>query len=188
MRRIVVSEFMTVDGVMEAPGGETTIARTGWVAEFPHDEWAAWKLDEVLTHEALLLGRTTYESFAGAWPTYSDDVGFADKMNAMPKYVVSSTLTGPAWNNTTVVGGDVRAAVAELTAQPGGDLLVAGSRTLVQELLALDLVDELRLLIFPVILGEGRRLFAESGPKHTLRRTDCQTFPSGTSILTYARA
>ena len=187
MRKLIVSEFVSVDGVMEAPGGEQGYQHSGWVMAFPQDPGQAkYKLDEVLDAEALLLGRVTYEGFAAAWPSRTDDAGFADKMNRMPKYVVSTTLTELAWNNSTLLRGDVAAAITDLKEQDGGDILVAGSRTLVHTLYARDLVDEYRLMVFPVILGSGRRLFPDDAAAETLLRpVDFTMFDSGVAVHTY---
>jgi dihydrofolate reductase len=158
MRRIVVSEFVTLDGVMEDPGGAEGFDRGGWAFQFERGpDGDKFKLDEVLDADALLLGRKTYEGFAKAWPTVTDEVGFAEKMNSMPKYVVSSTLESPDWNNSTVINGDVAEEVAKLD----GNILVAGSAQLVQTLMDHDLVDEYRLMIYPVLLGSGKRLFRD---------------------------
>jgi dihydrofolate reductase len=186
MRRLIVSEFLTLDGVMEAPGGEPGHPHAGWVFESMGPDQLQYKLAEVLEAESLLIGRVTYESFAGAWPARTGE--FADKMNGMPKHVVSSTLTNPAWANSTVLGGDVPAGVAKLKAGSGGPILVAGSRTLVHALLAAGLVDELRLMVFPVALGSGRRLFPDSPDKLPLRLTDTRTFPTGVVALHYTTA
>ena len=158
MRRIVVSEFVTLDGVMEDPGGAEGFDRGGWAFQFERGpEGDKFKLDEVLEADALLLGRRTYEGFAKAWPTVTDEVGFAEKMNSMPKYVVSSTLESADWNNSTVINGDVAEEVTKLD----GNILVAGSAQLVQTLMDHDLVDEYRLMIYPVLLGSGKRLFKD---------------------------
>ena len=203
MSTLVVSEFVTLDGVMEAPGGEPGHPHTGWVRDFMGPEVLRWKLDEILEAEALLIGRVTWESFAGAWPdrsqgaragdrdldnVASEDGGvrrFADKMNGMPKHVVSTTLKDPAWNNSHVIAKDVVREVARLKAKDGGPLLVAGSRTLVHTLAAHDLVDEWRLMVFPVVLGSGGRLFPESPDKMSLGLADTVTFPSGVVVHTY---
>jgi dihydrofolate reductase len=158
MRRIVVSEFVTLDGVMEDPGGAEDFDRGGWAFQFERGpDGDRFKLDEVIEADALLLGRKTYEGFAKAWPTVTDEVGFAEKMNSMPKYVVSSTLESADWNNSTVINGDVAEEVAKLD----GNILVAGSAQLVQMLMDHDLVDEYRLMIYPVLLGSGKRLFKD---------------------------
>jgi dihydrofolate reductase len=183
MREVVVSEFVTLDGVMEAPGGEPTHPHSGWVFDFLSPEQEAYKLDEVLAADSLLLGRVTYEGFAAAWPARSGN--FADKMNSMPKLVASTTLKDLAWENSTLVGGDVPAEIAKLKEQPGGRILVAGSRTLVHTLMEHDLIDEYRLMVFPVVLGSGRRLFPDSPAKTMLKLTATQAFPTGVVVLTY---
>ena len=183
MGKIIVSEFVTLDGVMEAPGGEPGHPHTGWVFDFIGDEQIKYKLDETLEAESLLIGRVTYESFAGAWPERAG--GFADKMNAMPKHVVSTTLKNPEWHNTTVIGNDVVGEITRLKERESGPILVAGSRTLVHTLMEHDLVDEYRLMIFPVILGSGRRLFPETRTKTTLRLVDSRSFGSGVVVHTY---
>ncbi len=185
MRELIVSEFVTLDGVMEAPGGEPGHPHSGWVFDHAGDEQNRYKLEETLAAETLLIGRITYESFAGAWPQRGGE--FADKMNAMPKLVASSTLRDPEWANTTVIARDVPEAVARETQRDGGPILVAGSRTLVHALMAHDLVDELRLMVFPVILGSGRRLFPESPDKTTLTLSECRRLETGVVILHYRR-
>jgi dihydrofolate reductase len=182
MARLVVSQFVTVDGVFEDPGGSEKIDRGGWAFRFDRGpEGDKFKLDEVMASDALLLGRRTYEGFAAAWPSRQDE--FADKFNGMRKYVVSSTLTEPEWNNSVVISGDVAAEVAKVKAQPGGDILVNGSGQLVRTLLDHGLVDELRLMVFPIVLATGRRLFAD-GESTDLRLVDSR--PAGeTLILVY---
>jgi dihydrofolate reductase len=167
--RVVVSEFVTLDGVMEDPGGAEGFAHGGWAFQYERGaDGDRFKLDELMDAEALLLGRVTYEGFAEAWPSRTDDVGFADRMNGMPKYVVSNTLETAGWNNSTVISGDVEAALVQLRDRPGGDLLVAGSATLVHTLARLDLVDEYRLMMFPTVLGGGKRLFPEGAASSRL--------------------
>ncbi len=187
LRKLIMSEFVSVDGVMEAPGGEPGYEHSGWVLDFPEDsERGKYKLDEVLAADALLLGRVTYEGFAAAWPSRKDKAGFAAKMNSMPKYVVSSTLDELAWNNSSLLRGDVAEAVAALKGQEGGDILVAGSRTLVQSLHEHHLVDEYRLMVFPVVLGSGRRLAPDDvAEKALLKLVDSRTFDSGVAVHTY---
>jgi dihydrofolate reductase len=188
MGRIVVTEFVSLDCVMEAPGGED-FKYKGWSFEVDRgEEGNKFKLDETLESEALLLGRVTYEGFAAAWPSRTDDVGFADKFNSMPKYVVSSTLKDPHWNNSTVLEGDVREEVEKLRRDIDGDIYVHGSCQLVQTLIEHDLVDEMHLMIFPVILGTGKRLFGETSDKKPLRLKDSKTVGDGVSILVYERA
>jgi dihydrofolate reductase len=187
MRRLIVSEFVSLDGVMESPGGEPGYKHTGWVLAYPMDpEQMKYKLDEVLEAEALLLGRVTYEGFAEAWPSRQDEAGFADKMNSMPKHVVSSTLGELEWNNSTLLEGDVVDAVSKLKQEDGGDILVAGSRTLVHSLIEHGLVDELRLMVFPVILGSGRRVFPDDlAAKTLLQLVDSKVFDNGVAVHTY---
>jgi dihydrofolate reductase len=188
MRRIVVTEFISLDGVIEDPGGSEGTEHGGWTFQFNDPEGMKYKLDEVLDHEALLLGRITYEGFAAAWPGMTDEVGFAEKMNTMPKYVVSQTLEQAEWSNSTVVSGDLAAEVGALKAQPGGDILVAGSASLVQGLAGHDLVDEYRLMVFPIVLGDGKRLFGPAAGGWKLKLVDNRQLGSGTVILTYHRA
>jgi dihydrofolate reductase len=186
--RLVVSEFVTLDGVMEDPGGAEGFDRGGWAFTFERGpEGDKFKLDELLAADAMLLGRKTYEGFANAWPSMTDEVGFADKMNSMPKYVFSRTLTEAGWNNSTILRGNVADAVAKLKEQPGGDLLVAGSGELVHELAGHDLVDEYRLMVYPVILGAGHRLFRGGLTAAPLKIVDVK--PAGAVvILTLHRA
>ena len=186
MGRIVVTEFMSLDGVIEAPGGGEDYKHGGWSFEISRgEEGDKFKLDETMASEALLLGRRTYEGFAAAWP--SRDGEFADKFNSMPKYVVSSTLKDPDWNNTTVLDGELADEVAKLKEQQEGDIVVHGSAQLVQALLENDLVDELRLMVFPVVLGTGKTLFGETSDKKTLQLRDSKIVGDGVAILVYAR-
>jgi dihydrofolate reductase len=164
MGSIVVSEFVSLDGVMEDPGGAEGTRHAGWTFRFDRGaDGDRFKLDEVVSAEALLLGRLTYQGFAQAWPTMEDPVGFADKMNRMPKFVVSNTLTDvdATWNNSTVVRGDIVTELKALKAATTGELLVAGSASLVQLLTQHGLVDEYRLMVFPILLGSGKRLFGD---------------------------
>ena len=187
MGRIVVTEFVSLDGVMEDPGGAEDFKHGGWSFEFSRgDEGDKFKLDETLGSDALLLGRVTYEGFADAWPSREGE--FADKFNTMPKYVVSSTLRDPDWTNSTVIDGDVPDAVSKLREDVDGDIVVHGSAQLAQTLLEHDLVDELRLMVFPVLLGSGKRLFGETTDKKPLRLVDSKTVGDGVSILVYRRA
>jgi dihydrofolate reductase len=187
MGRIVVTEFISLDGVIEDPGGAEDFRYGGWSFEIERgEEGDRFKLDEALNADALLLGRRTYEGFADAWPSREGE--FADKFNSMPKYVVSSTLDDPEWNNSTVLGGDVGEEVAKLREQQDGEIVVHGSAQLVQALLEHGLVDELRLMVFPVVLGAGKRLFGETSDKRRLRLTDSKTVGDGVEILTYEPA
>jgi dihydrofolate reductase len=186
MGRIVVTEFVSLDGVMEDPGGSENFKYGGWTFEIDRGEGAKFKLDETLESEALLLGRVTYEGFAEAWPSRQGE--FADKFNRMPKYVVSSTLEEAEWSNSTVLKGDVAEKVSELRQEHDGDIVVHGSAQLVQTLLEHDLVDELRLMVFPVVLGSGKRLFGDANEKKRMRLVDSRTVGEGVSILIYTPA
>jgi dihydrofolate reductase len=185
--RIVVTEFVSLDGVMEDPGGAEDYKYGGWTFEIDRgDEGNRFKLDETMQSDALLLGRVTYEGFAEAWPSREGE--FADKFNSMPKYVVSTTLEAPQWTNSTVLDGDLAQAVATVRERHDGDIVVHGSASLVQALLDRDLVDELRLMVFPVVLGAGKRLFGETSEKKRLRLVDSKTVGDGVAILVYQRA
>jgi dihydrofolate reductase len=187
MGKIVVTEFVSLDGVMEAPGGGENFKHGGWTFEIERgDEGDKFKLEETLSSEALLLGRVTYEGFAAAWPSREGE--FADKFNTMPKYVVSSTLENPDWNNSTVLKGDVAKEVAKLKQEQDGDIVVHGSARLVQTLIEHDLVDEFHLMVFPVVLGSGKRLFGETADKKPLRLVDSKMVGGGVAILIYEPA
>ena len=190
MGRIVVTEFVTVDGVMEDPGGGETFDRGGWAFRYERGpEGDTYKLDELLEAEALLLGRVTYEGFSKAWPSLTDEVGFADKMNSMPKYVASTTLRDPEWNNTTVLSGDVVEEVRRLRERTAGNILVAGSATLVGALTQNDLVDEYRLMVYPIVLGTGKRLFRDGLETTALRLVEGKPVgDAGVVVLTYRKA
>ena len=187
MGKLVVTEFVSLDGVMQAPGGED-FKYPGWSFDFDRGEDGnQFKLQETLETDALLIGRVTYESFAGAWPSREGE--FADKFNSMPKYVVSSTLDDPEWNNTTVVGGDAVAAASKLKQDVDGIVQVPGSLRLVEALIEADLVDELHLMVFPVVLGTGRRLFGETSERSDWRLTEAKPVgPDGVLVLIYERA
>jgi|SRR5437764_13656479 len=187
MGRLVVTEFVSLDGVMEDPGGAEGFKYGGWTFEFERgEEGDKFKLDETQASEAVLLGRVTYEGFAEAWP--SREGPFAEKLNSMPKYVVSSTLEDPDWANTTVLSGDVGEEVGRLKDQIDGEIVVHGSRQLAQALVEQDLVDELRLMVFPIVLGSGKQLFGELSDKKTLRLKDSKIVGDGVAILIYEPA
>ncbi|MFC4779113.1 dihydrofolate reductase family protein [Paenibacillus sp. GCM10023252] len=180
MRKIIVSEFMSLDGVMENPA---------WTFPFASPEQDAFKFKELQEAGALLLGRVTYEGFAQAWPNMLAETGeYGQWMNDYPKHVVSTTLENPEWNNSSVIQGDLAEEIAKLKDQPGRDLLVFGSATLVQSLLKLNLVDEYRLMTYPVVVGTGKRLFEEGLPNTSLKLAGSETFSSGTIVLTYVPA
>jgi dihydrofolate reductase len=187
MGRIVVSEFVSLDGVIEAPGGGEDFKHGGWTFEIERgDEGERFKLEETLDSAALLLGRRTYEGFAAAWPSMEGE--FADKFNTMPKYVVSATLGEPEWTNSTVLGGNLVDEVAKLKHAVEGNIVVHGSAQLVQALVEHDLVDEMRLMVFPVVLGSGKRLFGDMADKKRLRLASSKTVGDGIAILTYEPA
>jgi dihydrofolate reductase len=184
MGRIVVTEFISLDGVVEDPGGSEDFRHGGWSFEFSRGEKGdKFKLDETMASQALLLGRVTYEGFADAWPSREGE--FADKFNEMPKYVVSTTLEDPEWNNSTVIRGDLPREVARVKDEIDGDIVVHGSVTLARELIENDLVDELRLMVFPVVLGSGKRLFGDTSDKKPLRLANSRAVGDGVSILVY---
>jgi dihydrofolate reductase len=184
MGRIVVTEFISLDGVVEAPGGGEGFKHDGWSFEFERgDEGNTFKLDETRATAALLLGRRTYEGFAAAWPSREGE--FADLFNSIPKYVVSTTLETADWNNTTILR--TLDDVAKAKDQVEGELVVHGSAQLVQGLLEHDLVDELRLMVFPVVLGTGKRLWGDTSDKRTFTLADAKTVGEGIAILTFRR-
>ena len=176
MRKLVVSEFVTLDGVAEEPGK--------WSFPFWSEEISKFKFDELFSSDALLLGRVTYQGFATAWPSMTDDAGYAKRMNSFPKHVVSKTLEKLDWNNSHLIKGDVEREVSKLKQQPGQDLLVFGSGQLVTALMQHDMIDEYRLLVYPIILGSGKRLFSDVN-KATLKLVETKTFGSGVVLLRY---
>ena len=188
MGRIIVTEFVSLDGVMEAPGGGEDYKHAGWTFEISRgEEGNAFKLEETFDSEALLLGRVTYEGFARAWPSMKGE--FADKFNSMPKYVVSSTLTKVDWNNSTVLRGDVADEISRLKQTLKGNIVVHGSARLVQALVANDLIDELRLMVFPTMLGRGKRIFPDGIDRRKFRLVEAKTVgPDGVQVQVYERA
>jgi dihydrofolate reductase len=188
MGKIVVTEFVSMDGVIEDPGGSEDYVHGGWSFQLDRgEEGNKFKVDETMATDALLLGRVTYEGFADSWPSREGE--FADKFNNMPKFVVSTTLDKPEWNNSTVITGDVAAQVGKLKEQFANDVVVHGSAQLVNTLKEQDLVDEYRLMVFPVVLGTGKRLFNDGGDLIPLRLSEAkQVGPDGVIILTYQRA
>jgi len=188
MGDVVVTEFISLDGVIEDPGGAEDFEHGGWSFEYDRgDDGNQFKLDETMNSDALLLGRVTYEGFADAWPSREGE--FADKFNGMPKYVVSNTLADPEWNNSSVIKGDLAEAVAEIKSKHDGDIYVHGSGQLVQALLDEDLIDRLHLMVFPTVLGSGKRLFGGDADRRKLKLTDSRTVGSdGVLVLVYERA
>ncbi len=184
MRKIIVSEFMTLDGVMEDPGGSEKTRYGGWAFKFERGpEGDKFKLDEIRDSGALLLGRITYQGFADAWPSRTGE--FADLMNGMPKYVVSTTLKRPAWNNSSVIEQNIAEEVSRLKNLPGKDILIAGSARLVQALMPHNLIDEYRLMVYPVLLGEGKRLFNGGNDLQALQLVEAKPVGEGVLILVY---
>lgn len=176
MRKIIVTEFLTLDGVMEAPNE--------WSFPYWSDEIGKFKLDELFASDALLLGRVTYEGFAAAWPSQSDEAGFADRMNGVAKYVVSTTMKDAAWNNSTIIADKVAEEVGKLKQQPGQDILIAGSANLIGTLMRDNLIDEFQMLVYPVVLGKGKRLFPD-GIDATLKLIESKPYDSGVVLLRY---
>jgi class 3 adenylate cyclase/dihydrofolate reductase len=189
MPRLIASEFVTLDGVMEAPGHEQhPDGKNAWALRYAGEDQQRYKAEELLGAGAILLGRVTYEVFAAFWPTAPKDGGFADRMNALPKYVVSETLRTAGWQNATIIGANPAEKVAELKRQPGGDILLFGSADLLNSLTKHDLVDEYRLMVFPVVLGSGKRLFHDATDVTHLQLVDTRNFASGVTVLTYRPA
>ena len=188
MGKLVVTEFVSVDGVFEDPGGAEDYEHGGWTFEYDRGEDGnKFKVEELMEAEVQLLGRVTYQGFAEAWPSREGE--FADKLNSDPKYVVSTTLTDPEWQNTTVISDNVAEEVARLKERTKGAILVAGSGTLVSTLLGADLVDELRLMVFPTVLGRGKRLFPDGIDRLKLKLTESrQVGPDGVQVQVYRRA
>jgi dihydrofolate reductase len=185
--RVVVTEFISLDGVIEAPGDPNEYERGGW-AHGGGGESMQFKFEELMASDAQLLGRTTYEGFAKAWPTMEGTGAFGEKMNSMPKFVASTTLRDPEWTNTTVLAGDLAQEVRALQERYDGDILVGGSARLVQSLLELDLIDELRLMVFPIVLGKGKRLFGDTSETRSLELVDSKPLEDGVFILTYRQS
>ena len=213
MRKVIVSEFVTLDEVMQAPGGADedrsgNFKHGGWSFQFWNEEPMKYKSDELFAAGALLLGRVTYEIFAGAWPTLTDEDNvrmvkeaggdvtamatdkvegnpFSDRMNSLPKYVASTTLKQVGWNNSTLLKGNIAEEISRLKQLPGQDILIAGSSGLINWLGKTDLIDEYRLMVFPIVLGSGKRLFRDGIDPKTLQLVDAKPFKTGVVVLTY---
>jgi dihydrofolate reductase len=187
--KVVVTEFISLDGVIEDPGGAEGTEFGGWTFRFPAEDGQQFKFDELMASDVQLFGRVTYEEFAGAWPAMEQTTGeFGTRMNGMPKVVVSTTLTDPAWKNTTVASKDVPATVADLKEQYDGDILVPGSATLIETLREHDLVDEYRLMVHPVVLGQGKRLFREGTTPTDLSLVEARMVGPDVQLLIYRPA
>jgi len=184
MRKIIVSEFLSLDGVMEGPGPDDTFKLAGWTMRYMNPEIGQYKFAELFASDAHLLGRVTYQGFAAAWPSRTDEMGFAARMNTLPKYVVSTTLKMAGWENSHIINGNIPEEISKLKQQPGQDILVAGSATLVKTLIDLDLIDEYHLLIYPVILVSGKHLFKD-GSRATLKLIETKAFRSGVALHIY---
>jgi dihydrofolate reductase len=185
MRKVIVSEFITLDGVIEDPGGAEKSKYGGWSMPFGSDEYYKFKFDELFAADAMLLGRVTYQGFAAAWPSMKDEGGFADRMNGLPKYVVSTTLNKADWNNSQIIKTNVAEEVSKLKRQPGKDILVAGSGTLARALMQQNLVDEFRLMVHPIVVGGGKRLFGDGLERTMLALADSRPLDKGVVVLTY---
>ncbi|MGE5334516.1 MAG: dihydrofolate reductase family protein [Nitrososphaerota archaeon] len=189
MGRIVVSEFIPLDGVIEAPGGEESLGeRSGWSIPYFNEETLKFKLDDLLASDALLMGRVTYQIHAAVWPSMTDEEGFADRMNNLPKYVVSTTLETVEWNNSRLISGNIPEEVKKLKQEIQRDILIDGGSDLVNLLRRHGLIDEYRLLVYPVVLGTGKRLFQEGGQKTELRLMEARALSTGVVGLTYQPA
>jgi class 3 adenylate cyclase len=186
LRKLIASEFVTLDGVMEAPGHEQHVdGKNAWALAYAGEDQQRFKIDEAYACGAMLLGRVTYEMFSAFWPTAPNDEGFADRMNGMPKYVVSTTLRSATWNNTTIIKGNVAEEIAKLKDEPGDDIVLYGSSELLRSLTKWGLIDEYRFMVFPVLLGSGKHLFADMAEVKYLQLVDTLTFASGVMVLTY---
>jgi len=185
MGKLIVSEFLSLDGVMEAPGPSHDFKHAGWTMPFRNERGQDFKREELFAAGALLLGRKTYDAFAAAWPNIKDEQGFADRMNRLPKYVASSTLKETSWNNSLILSGDLAERVRTIKAQTSGDVLLYGSGKLAGSLLQLGLIDELRFLDYPVVLGEGQRFF-EQAPQVTLKAIERRDMDRGVALMRYA--
>lgn len=192
--KLIVGAFLSMDGVMQAPGGpdedrEGGFDLGGWLVPYADEDMGKFMVESITSTDALLLGRKTYEIFAAHWPLVTDENDpIATKLNSMPKYVASRTLDKVEWNNSTLLEGDAAEAVAELKRQPGGSLQTQGSTDLAQTLIRHDLVDEYRLLLYPVVLGKGKRLFREGNPPSALRLVDTKISSTGIAMHTYESA
>jgi class 3 adenylate cyclase/dihydrofolate reductase len=189
MRRLIASEFVTLDGVMEAPGHEPhPDGKNAWTLRYVGEDQQRYKAEELFEAGAILLGRVTYEIFAAFWPTAPNDEGFANRMNSIPKYVVSGSLRTAGWQNSIIIGGNPVEKIAELKQQSGGDILLVGSANLLNSLIKHDVIDEYRIMVFPVVLGSGKRLFRDATDITHLQLVDTRTFASGVTVLTYRPA
>ncbi len=184
MRKVIVSEFVTLDGVIEDPGGAEGFKHGGWSLHFGSADQQQWKVEELFKADALLLGRRTYQGFAAAWPNMPGTGSYGERMNSLPKYVASTTLSEVTWN-ATLITGDLAEELSRLKQEAGQDILIFGSGQLVHTLHARGLIDEYRLMVYPVALGSGKRLFGEGSEKKALKLVEARPFTSGVVVLTY---
>ena len=185
MGKIIATEFITLDGVMEDPGGAEKTKYGGWSGQYWNEEAQKYKYDELFATGALLLGRVTYEGFAAAWPGMTDEDGFADRMNCLPKYVVSETLNHAAWNNSTLIKKDMMKQISKLKQEAEQDIVIHGSGELINTLLPYGVIDEFRLMVFPIVLGDGKRLFKETTELNHPKLLETKTFDTGVIVLHY---
>jgi dihydrofolate reductase len=188
MRKVILSMYVTLDGVMEDPGGAERFEHGGWSIQFFDEDAAKYAFDQLFASDALLLGRVTYQGFADAWPSMTDEEGFADRMNSLPKFVVSKTLEEVEWNNSRLIKENIAEEVSKLKQQPGQDILIYGSGDLVHTLMRHNLIDEYRIWVHPIVLGSGKRLFRGGSDTTVLRLVDTKTFGSGVIVLSYQPA
>lgn len=185
MRKIIVSEFITIDGVIEDPGGAENSPYGGWSFSYWNDEAEKYKHEELFSSDALLLGRETYQGFAAAWPSMTDENGFADRMNSLPKYVVSNTLEKTEWNNSKIIKDNIIEEIQKLKEQPGQSIFIFGSGQLIHTLREHDLIDEYRLMVHPVVIGGGKKLFQDLAEQKSMKLVQTETFRSGIVVLVY---
>jgi|SRR5699024_7947295 len=185
MRKIIATEFITLDGVMEDPGGAEKTKHGGWSGQFWNEEAQKYKYDELFATDALLLGRVTYEGFAAAWPSMTDEDGFADRMNGLPKYVVSETLNHAEWSHSSLIKEKVVEQISQMKQESGQDIVIHGSGKLINSLLPHGLIDEFRLMVFPLVLGGGKRLFKETADPNQFKLLETKTFETGVIVAHY---
>lgn len=185
MRKLIASEFITLDGIMEEPGGGDKTEFGGWSFQFWNEEAEKYKYDELFSCDALLLGRVTYDGFAAAWPAMTDETGFADRMNSLPKYVVSTTLEEAQWNNSILIKENVIEEVKKLKQQSGQNIVIHGSGDLISTLMKHNLIDEYHLMVHPIIVGGGKRLFKKGMDQKSLKLIDTKSFKTGVVVLVY---
>ncbi len=185
MRKLIATEFITLDGIMEDPGGAEKTKYGGWSGQFWNEEAQKYKYDELFATDALVLGRVTYDGFAAAWPSMADEDGFADRMNSIPKYVASETLDHLEWSNSILIEENIVEQISKLKQEAGQDIIIHGSGELINSLLPHQLIDEIHLMVFPIVLGGGKRLFKETAELNRLQLLETKTFETGVIVLHY---